>query len=588
MAKSTDSGLFDRIETEISNYISQEIEVAEGVHFSQYDTLKRIYKFRNKSLSDSKINEDLSYDYYFDIIEPRVDSMVKNLRFDTKHVKLFSTNPADDFAAIFIANAALKQWMMENGEDDKLKSAVEEFVANGNIGFKKVDGGYEIVDPLNLIVTNQLAKTVHETDFIERHEMKASELRMMDEWDQEVVDNIIKDLGDKSFQATTETTEQISTSNSFELFEFTGEVSEKEFFECNNEGKEGRADVFFLAKIIVAGLEEGGTGKKLVPYAERLDSEMDDFYEFAHLGKYNGRFWREGLVEKLMDHQIRANQIGNDLARGLEWASKVVFKSNDSRVLQNIRADMDNGDVIIAQDLDQLYVRMQGADQLIADWNRLMSDADRISNSFEVVRGESLPAGTPFRLGALIDQNAGMMFTLLRQKITLPYKRVFKNWVLAELVKDLKGEKIFSLVGETEILDRLRTIMVEKWYMDNLVKIGPHTKEQAEAIKAEKLDELREVDPTIENTREIWKGVMPRMFVTITGENSDLADQVTDLINLVGLEKDPQRIAWILDQIYSIRNIPIPPQEMREPAEHQIVREEGNVRPPSQLNQPVE
>ncbi len=51
------------------------------------------------------------------------------------------------------------------------------------------------------------------------------------------------------------------------------------------------------------------------------------------------------------------------------------------------------------------------------------------------------------------------------------------------------------------------------------------------------------------------------MFITITGENSDLADQVTDLMTMVGLEKDPDRIAWILDQIYRIRNIPIPPRK---------------------------
>jgi len=588
MSKETHSGLFARIETEISNYIAQGVEVAEGVHFSQHDTVKRIYKFRNKQLSSSKINDDLSYNYYFDIIEPRVDSMVKNLRFDTKHVKLFSTNPIDDFGAVFIANASLKKWMNEKGEDDKLKESVEEFVANGNIGFKKVKGTYEIVDVLNLVVTNQLAKTVHETDLIERHELKASEIKAMKGWDQDVAQRVIKDLGEKSFSATSETTEQSSTSNSYEIYEFTGEVSEKEFYAVKGMEQEGDADTYFLAKIIVAGLEEGGSGEKYTLYAEQLNGDMTDYYEFAHLGKYNGRFWREGLVEKLMDHQIRANQIGNDLASGLEWASKVVFKSNDSRVLQNIRADLDNGDVILAQDLDQLYVRMQGADQLIADWNRLMQDADRISNSFEVVRGESLPAGTPFRLGALIDQNAGMLFTFLRQKITLPYKRIFKNWVLAELIKDLKGEKIFSLVGEIEVMDRLRTIMVEKWYMENLVKIGPHTKEQAEAIKAEKLDELRETDPTIENAPEIWKGVMPRLFVTITGENSDLADQVTDLINLVGLEKDPRRIAWILDQIYGIRNIPIPPQEFNEPSEQQIVSGAGIQKSAPQVQQPIE
>lgn len=42
-----------------------------------------------------------------------------------------------------------------------------------------------------------------------------------------------------------------------------------------------------------------------------------------------------------------------------------------------------------------------------------------------------------------MDTNAGKLFVLLRQKITLPYKRVFKQWVLPELIKDMKRKGCF-------------------------------------------------------------------------------------------------------------------------------------------------
>ena len=568
-AKST---LFSRIESEISMYLSRRIELSEGVFFSQHKTINRIYKFKNRDLSGSKINADLTYDYYFDIISPRADSEVKNLRFDTKHILVFSQNPRRDFPAVFIANASLKSWMAENGEDDKLKAAVEEFVGNGNIGFKRIDGGYEIVDPLNTYITQQQAETVDDTDIIERHEMTASELKSMKPW--EHVDEVIKELGGKSFKITAQTTSSDTTSNQFEVFEFTGEVSEKEFNEAK--GLEGGDEhKYFLAKVIVAGLKEGGTGEKFTLFAEQLKGKMSDHYIYAHRGRYEGRFWRVGMYELLFDHQIRANEIGNQLASGLGWSSKVIFKSKDPSVLQNIRADVENGDVIITDDLDQVSVRMQGMDQLIADWNRVMMDADRLSNSLEVTRGESLPAGTPFRMGMLLDQNAGKMFTLLRQKITLPYKRVFREWVIPQLVKDLTGKDVIQLVGEVDFLDQLREIMAENWYAQNLVQIGPHTKKVAEAIKAEKLDELRRVDPVIENTKEIWQGVLPRLFVTITGENSDLQDQLQDLISLMSFEQDPTRIAWMLDTIYKSRGIPIPPRQEQQPAETQLVERQG-------------
>lgn len=563
------SPLHKRIETEILNYISRDIEISPGVFFSQYKTINRIYKFKNRDLTGTKINDDLSYDYYFDMISPRVDSEVKNLRFDTKHVLVFSQNPRKDFPAVFISNAVMKSWMADNGEDLKLKSAVEEFVANGNIGFKKIQGGYETVDPLNTYVTNQKAETVDETDLVERHEMTASQIKAMKTWDQDVVMDVIKDLGDKSFTAAELTTDIESTAPKYEIYEYTGEVNELEFNQVKGiEG--GDEHNYFLAKVIVAGLRKDGEGKKYTLFAEKLTGKMSNHYLYAHRGRYEGRFWRLGLTEMLFDHQIRGNEIGNQLARGLEWASKVVFKSRDSRVMQNIRADLDNGDVVITEDLSQVDVRMRGMDQLIADWNRLQGDADKISNSFEIVRGEAPPSGTPFRSSALMDANAGKMFTVLRQKLTLPYKRVFREWILPTLIKDLKGEDVFRFVGETDILDQLREIMVNSWYMENLVKIGPHTQQIAESIKAEKLDELRKVDPSIKNAKEIWEGVLTRLFVTITGENSDAADNIQDMVQLLNIEQDPDRISFLLDSIYKIRGIPVPPKKEQEPAEMQM------------------
>lgn len=567
MKKENNSTLFTRMEADITSYLTSSVEISPDVNYSQYKLINRIYKFKNKDLTGSKINPDLSYNYYYDMISPRVDSEVKNLRFDTKHILVFSINPRKDFAAVFLANASLKDWMAENGEDDKLKAAVEEFVTNGNVGFKKVKGGYEMIDHMNTYITNTRAESIEDTDIIERHEMTASQLRRMTEW--ENVDEVVENLGNKMFTATTETTPVETTNKRYEVFEFTGEVSEKEFNEAKNiEG--GDENKYFLAKIIVAGLKKGGTGKKYTLFAEKLDGSMSDHYIYAHRGRYEGRFWRVGMYELLFDHQIRANEIGNQLSQGLEWASKVVFRSKDSRVLQNIRADLDNGDVVITEDLSQVDVRMRGLDQLIADWNRLMEDADRLTNSFEVVRGEALPSGTPFRLGLLTDQNAGKLFVMLRQKLTLPYKRVFREWVMPELLKDMKGKDIFRLVGDTEILDQFREIMVESWYIKNLVAIGPHTQPTADALKTAKLEELKRVDPSIKNSKEIWDGVLPRLHVTITGENSDIADNVQDLINLVQIEQDPDRIAWILDTLYKIRGIPIPPKREEAPAETQI------------------
>ena len=581
--KIQESSLIKRIENEIENYLTNKVEISPEVFFSQYQLIKRLYKFKNKDLNKgSKINPDLSYDYYFDIISPRCDSEVKNLRFDTKNIMVFSVNPRKDFAPVYISNTQLKLWMAENGEDDKLKAAVEEFTSNGNIIFKRISGGYEKVDPLNMVITNIKAETIEDTAIVERHEMTASQIIAMKDWESK--EDVIEHCGNKFFQSTELTSETETTGKIYEIHEYTGEVSDKEFKQLSGD-ETGDENTYYLAKVIVAGLDRGNASEKYTLFAERLpkNKTMSDYYIDAHRGPYKGRFWREGMYEILFDHQIRANEIGNQLATGLEWASKVFFHTTDKSLLANIRADMENGDIIESKDLAQVNVRMQSLDQLISDWNRLNADADKIANSFEVVRGDTPPSGTPFRMGILMDQNAGKLFVLLRQKISMPYRRVFKEWVLPEMVKNLRSQDIFRLVGDNDIVDQFREIAVDSWYTENLVAIGPHTREQAEALKQEKLDDLINSDPAIENSKEIWDGVLPRMLVTITGENSDIQDQLQDLVNLVGLEQDPDRIAWILDTIYKSRNIPIPPRKEEQApdnlqAEKQMIEQNPGVR----------
>ena len=558
--------IFATIEQELTDYLGAAIEIAEGITFSQYKLVRRIYLFKNKVYPRGKIDKQGNYKYWFDIIKPRMDNEVKNIDIDTKDVLVFSDNPTQDFAPVFISNAAMKEWLWETGRAEEMNAGAELYSGDGNIVFKKVKGGYQVWDPLNTYITIQTARTLDETAIIERHQLTQSEIRAKEGvWDHDAIEAVITNCGDRTFSPTKRTGLRNTTNPYYEIFERTGEISEKGLFEAQgvppseNTGSETK---YVLAKIICAGLKKGGKDEKYVLFAEALPKgkKISDYYVEAHRGAYKGRWWREGMYELLFDHQVRANEIGNQLARGLEWASKTFFKSADVRTIQSLKTDLLNGDIIRSDDLSQVEVRMQGLDQLIADWNRLMGDADAIANSFEVISGDSLPANTPFRLGQLLDVNATKLFVFLREKLGVSYQRVFKNWILPELVKDLRGRDIIRITGNQDLLNQFYAIAAENWYIDNLVKIGPHTPETAMLLKSEKVEELKRTDPLIENSKEIWDGVIGRMFIAITGENSDLGEQLETLANLLQYEQDPARRSYLLDTIYKTKGIPLPPE----------------------------
>lgn len=576
--------------TEIHEYMFGVTHIGDNIPFSEYKLKKRIQMFKNKHYPTGKITEDGDYEHWFDIIHPAVNSEVKNLDFDTKHILVFSKAPIQDFAAVYTINLGIDEFMWENGSAEELNASVEDYSADGNILFRKTSDGYEACDMMNTFIINQTARTVDDTDIIERFYMTQAELRSMaDIYDN--VDNVIEHCGQTQFSKTENSVGEVRTKKMYEIYRRTGEISEKDLFEA--QGKEGGDEnKYILCRIVAAGLKKGKASGRYVLFAERMDGVMSDYFIEAHRGPYKGRWWREGMYELLFDHQVRYNDLTNQIARGLEWASKVLFASDDKVTIQNLRTQLKNGDIIKSKDIRQIEVRLKGFDQLVNDRNAVLQQAYDIANSFEVVQGKNLPAQTAFRTVAQIDVNANKLFVFLRQKLTLAYRKVFSQFVLPDLVTNMKSKDIIRVTGDPTFLDRFRRMAVDAWYVDNLVEIGPHTNEQAQFIKDAKFQEYQETEPIIENIKDIWKNVLPRLQVTIVGENY-LVEEIQTVSELIAYEQDPVRKAYLLDMIYAAKGIPVPPAVSMEAlqaggrSEQPIKGEQSSLDVPKQTEEPV-
>lgn len=565
--------ILNTITNEVHEYLNGTTEISEGVQFSEHKLKKRIMFFKNKYYPTGKVTEDGDYEYWFDIIHSRVNGEVKNLDFDTKHILLFSKNPVGDFAAVYVANLYMGEFMWENGSAEELNASVEDFSADGNLLFRKTSKGYEPWDMMNTFILNQTARTVDQTDIIERFYMSQSDLRAKEDLYQNV-DNVIEECGNKFFSKTENGIGEIRSKTTYELYRRTGEISEAALFEAQGK-KGGNKNKYVLARIVVAGIKKGSTKNRYVLFAEELKgkngkpAKMSDYFVEAHRGPYKGRWWREGMYELLFDLQVRYNEISIQIARGLDWASKVLFRHSDVQTLQNIRTALDNGALIKSEDIQQIQVRLQGFDQLVADRNNVINEANDIANSHEIVQGKNLPSQTAFRTATVLDVNATKLYVFLRQKLAISYRRVFKEFTLPVMVNKLKTEDILRVTGDPTFINRFREMAVEGWYMKNLAKIGPHDQQMAMVIKEAKLKELQNDEPMIENIKEIWKGVLPRLQVTIVGENY-LVEEVETITNLLEYEQDPNRRAYLLDIVYAAKGIPTPPK-----VQEQIVTPEG-------------
>jgi hypothetical protein len=535
---------FSLIEKELEAYLQGEVQIPHP--YSQAKLVNRILIFENQIYPTGKTDSQGNYKYYFDIRTPRVQAEIKNIDFDTKDIVLYS-DAEDDYLPVFLANAGLKEWLRDNGQADALNESIEEAASRGNVVWKKVKGGYERVDLRNFYVINQTARTLVDTPAIERHEMTQSELRKRTGvWKN--VDEVIKECGNKFYTATATSPEIEASSPIYEIYERNGEISLADLKEAQGKTPADKDDEkFVLAKLVVAGISKAGTGagSKHVLYADEISKTP---YKEHHRGPYQGRWWRVGLTEALFDVQVRANEIGNQIARGLEWSSKTFFRSKDQQFTQNILTDLMSGDIIKSEDIQQIPVRMEGMDQLLADWNRLMDIANQIANSYEVVTGESQPAGQPFRTTGLLNQNANKLYDFLREKLAISVKSLFEDWILPDLMKDLKSQDILRLTGSSNYFKRFNEIAVNAWYINNLVALPPHGPDVAAALKAEKLAEVEKApEALVSLTRDLWEGVRARVQVTITAEQTRLQSDVDNIMGFAKIESDPVRRTALIE-----------------------------------------
>ncbi len=583
----TNSTLKRQIEQEVQQYFTEVVQLGDGITHSESRLKKRIALFEAKVYPKGKFDSQMNYKFWFDAITPRIDTEVKNIDFDTKDIIPFSEGKYDDVPNR-IVRLKLSDYCKTTGQAEEINSAIEEGAGWGNIVWKKVKKTYERVDLRNFYVINQTAFSLNDTPAIERHQLNSSDLRTkVKVW--ENVKEVLEECKTDTYQSEAASQENVTTVPYFDIYERHGEVSLKDLKETNGEkSEEGDEDKYVFARVIGAGKKganESGVSIEYILFAQELKGKkMSDIFKEYHRGRYKGKWWREGLYELLFDVQVRLNQIGNQIALGLEYASKKVLYTPDKLLIQNIMSDLQNGDVLRASQLSSVDFRMEGFDQLVADYNRLVGLANDIANSREVVQGDSLPSGTTLGAYNMLNANANKLFVLLREKIGIPFSAMFEQWIIPGLVEDLKAEEVIRLSGDSELMDRMKKDIVDDWYVNNLIAIGPHDQMMAETLKNNKLDEMnKRPEILMKGMKQLFDGYKARVMVNITGileliendyitgESLNLDADLQTILGFVALEADPVRRSALIEMGMKKKSIDVsslpksPPQPTMSP-----------------------
>lgn len=587
MIDNTAGGLKGQIEKEIRQYLTEVVNVGETYDYSQYKLVRRIALFESHTYPTGKFDSQGNYKFWYDGIYPRIVNEVKNIDFDTKDIVVYSdrqNSPQKDDLPVLISNLKLKDYLRETGQDEELNATVEEGSGWGNFVLKKIPKGYERVDLKNFYVINQTARCLDETPAIERHQFSQSDLReRAGKWDN--VKEVLDGLKQNSFKTNIESVAQDTTVPYYDIYERNGEVCLKDLKETQGiEPVDGDEDVYVFAKIIAAGTKGTAAGVKIeyIMFAEEMKGKSnEDIYKEFHRSAYRGTWFRQGMYELLFDQQVRLNQIGNQIAQGLEFASKIILQSKDKLIIQNVQSDLKNGDIIKTEGLEQVNLVFAGFSQLVEDWNLVQQTMNDIANSSPIVTGEGLPQRMPFQIAALLNQNSNKLFDYIRQKIGIPFSAIFEEWIIPELIETLTARDILRLTGDAAIMDRIYQMIVDDWYLKNLVAIGPHVNEIRDTLKAQKLAELQKRPHLLmSEIKAVFKDFEPSVSCVITGENSTLPQDMQTYSTFIQLEQDPIRRSAMIEMAMAKKGIDVASLPKSDP--QQIQQQGGQKQDQSQ------
>ena len=423
--------ILQQIHKEIKEYKEDSIETSPGVQFSQYKTLKKAYSYKSSQFEKGQIDPlTKKKKVFYQVSRFRARVTAKMLDFDVKDLRVISNKIFDLWAQLkaYLLEKQIKNWAKENGFSIVLNEIVQSCADFGSAIVKKPKGKPAEVKDLKYIYIDPSVKNIEDSAYI----IEEKELRKDEIEDNEVWDNVSEIL------------DAFKGEDKIKIYERYGFVEE-----------DGKSVKRMVVTTDAIGSHTGGI--------ELFNEEIDEYpYRDFHINKIDGRWLGVGTYEELFDSQIRANTIANQKARALELSSRQIFHTPDDIVARNILEDLDIGDIIRTPGgLNPLQVENRGLSEFASEEARYELLADRLTFSFDAVRGESLPATTPATNAMLQNQNAASVFEQMKENLASQITDFIKELILPDVTKSVRGEHIMKFVSKLTDLEKFDKLFTD-------------------------------------------------------------------------------------------------------------------------------
>lgn len=433
--------IFSLIRTAEQNYIVGNTKLSKYVNFSMLETINTIDAYIN-SKHTSGLTDSLGREKpFFNIVTAAINIWYRATDIDRKDIRLKATKMADSVAA-FLGTIHLKTWMRRTNFGVFLNQWGRTLAQYGSavVKFVEKDGVlYPQCIPWNRIIVDAIDFSANAR--IEKLYFTPAQLRMRKGYDQTAVENLITAVAARQ-TLDKETVDTIA--GYIEVYEVHGELPlaflKKDPTTITPEDKTTYRQQMHVVSFVQA--REGYDDFELYKGKEKQDP-----YMITHLIEEDGRTLAIGAVEYLFDAQWMQNHTVKNMKDMLDLSSKLIFQTTDSNLEgRNVLTAVEQGDIITTAANTALTQVNNGSHDLAALQNfagQWRAMAQELTSTPDALRGNTLPSGTPYSLGALLNQNASSLFEIMTENKGLAIEKMMRVFVIPHLKTKLNnGDEI--------------------------------------------------------------------------------------------------------------------------------------------------
>jgi len=421
------------------DYETKDIKITDGYNFNQHKQLNTIELYYNSRFETGMTDSQGIEKAFYNINKSRVQVETRATDLDTKDIQI-AVEDIDKSVQAMLFSKENKLWMKRSKFGTFLNTLGHTGSKYGGAVVKKIDQDGILtlhVVPWRDLVTDQT--DIMSGIIMERHFYTPAQLQEAGKnWDNidEAIKTATDSKSDRHERGSVET-----QGNFIEVWEVHGDMPETFLNEDGNEQKYKR-QMHILAGVGETQDEYGN--KEYTGIILFQGEEKESPYKYWNREKLPGRALGIGVVEDVEQSQVWTNKAVNEEKKVMEIAGKILFQQTGKGAIKNILTDIDNGTILDnkGNPITQLATVPSSLPEFrnLADqWDK---QAERVTSTFAAATGETLPSGTPFRLGAILNQEANSQFEYIREGKGLFIDEIYRDWVLPYLKKRLNKEHI--------------------------------------------------------------------------------------------------------------------------------------------------